>query len=289
MANHKRVLVIINPASGGDEPILNTLNDVFERHSVDWDVRVTRQAGDATRFAREGVESGFDIVAGYGGDGTQMEVVNGLLGTEVSYGLLPGGTANAMAFELGIPVNLKEAVEVLCTSPLTQSLDICQAGERKFMLRAYTGPAPEDVASREEKNQLGLLAYPMASMRVLNNLRESRYRIEIDGKVTEDEGLSCFIFNAGAAGGIPARLEDVRADDGYMDLFLVKQDDFSLANVGTFLLKPHLHSDRRLRGRQIKLEVDPPESLWLDGEPAGSTPTVFKVLHQAIRVVVPSV
>ena len=59
---NRRIHVVINPAAGGDEPILNTLNDVFRAHDVDWDVSITRAFGDATRFARKAADGGFDIV-----------------------------------------------------------------------------------------------------------------------------------------------------------------------------------------------------------------------------------
>ena len=57
---------------GKDEPTLNTINDVFHQHDIDWGVSVTHKFGDATEFARQAATEGFDIVAGYGGDGTQM-------------------------------------------------------------------------------------------------------------------------------------------------------------------------------------------------------------------------
>ena len=51
-----------NPAAGHDEPILNTLNDVFHSTGVDWDIRITHKFGDATRLAKEAVEMGVDLV-----------------------------------------------------------------------------------------------------------------------------------------------------------------------------------------------------------------------------------
>ena len=89
------------------------LNRIFNRYGVDWDVSITRKYGDATEFARRAAESGFDLVAGYGGDGTQMEVANGLLGSGVPQAILPGGTGNAMAHDLGISLVLQEATELI--------------------------------------------------------------------------------------------------------------------------------------------------------------------------------
>ena len=74
---YPNIHVIINPAAGRDEPILNILNDVFNKFKVNWEVSITKKFGDATEFARQATERGVDLVAGYGGDGTQMEIANG--------------------------------------------------------------------------------------------------------------------------------------------------------------------------------------------------------------------
>jgi diacylglycerol kinase (ATP) len=285
----KRIYVVINPASGNDEPILNTLNKVFAQYGVKWDVGITHEPGDARRLARKAAESGYELVAGYGGDGTQMEVINGLHGTGVTFGLLPGGTGNAMAFELGVPRSLDAAAELLCKSETTRSVDVGQACGQNFLLRAYTGPKPEHVATREEKDTLGILAYPLASIRVLANLVESSFRITIDGKSIEDSGLACFVFNAGSSGGIPANIPSVSVSDGLLDIFLLSGHAHSPLALASFLLAPkktsaHLHY---WKGRDILVEPEQKQTIWLDGEAAGETPGHFKILPAAISVLVP--
>jgi len=100
---YKKVRVIINPAAGKDEPILNTINKVFHQYGVDWQVNITKKFGDATRLAKQAIADGVDLVAGYGGDGTQMEIANAVMGSETPMAILPGGTGNAMSFELQVP------------------------------------------------------------------------------------------------------------------------------------------------------------------------------------------
>ena len=90
---YKRVHVIINPAAGGNNPILNILNDVFRQYEVEWDVTITHRAGDATRQAQEAIASGVDLVAGYGGDGTQMEVLMALSAARLPWPSCPAGPA----------------------------------------------------------------------------------------------------------------------------------------------------------------------------------------------------
>ena len=282
--------MVINPAAGRDEPVLNTINDVFVEHGVQWDAGITHGPGDARRLAAKAAEEGYDIVAGYGGDGTQMEVVNGLLGTESTFAILPGGTGNAMAFELGVPRTLRAATELICTSRLTRAVDVGRSCGQNFLLRAYTGPRPEHLATREEKNSLGLLAYPLATFRVLVNLKESSYRITIDGETFEDRGLACFVFNAGSSGGIPANLPSVSVSDGLLDVFLLSGHAHSPLALASFLLDPnsadtHVHF---WKGREITIESEEKQPIWLDGEPAGETPGHFLVQPGALSVIVPS-
>ncbi|MCA9792143.1 MAG: diacylglycerol kinase family lipid kinase [Candidatus Eremiobacteraeota bacterium] len=282
---YQRIHLIINPAAGKDEPILNPLNDIFTPRGVDWQVHLTRKAGDGTRLARQAVEAGAEVVACYGGDGTLMEVANALVGGQVPLGILPGGTGNAMAFELGIPRNLREAAALLCQSETTRAVDLAHCGHRYFLLRAYTGPRAEDVASREEKDRLGFLAYPLAAMRVLANLELVTYRVEVDGTVYEDEGYSCFVFNAGSLGGIARALPDISPSDGLLDVLIVNDQATHPGVLASFLLENKLHAHRR-QGRHITVTVDPPQTVWLDGEASGETPLDVQVVPGAIRVVV---
>ena len=134
-AIYERIHVVINPAAGKDEPILNVLNDIFHEHGVDWDVSVTKKFGDAAEQARAAIARGVSLVAGYGGDGTQHELANALAGTGVVLGVLPGGTGNGFAHELGLPQKLDEAARLLCTSSRTRAMDAVRVGDSYFIQR----------------------------------------------------------------------------------------------------------------------------------------------------------
>jgi hypothetical protein len=91
-----RVHVVINPGSGQPQPVLHTLNTVFRAAGVEWDASLTHQSGDARIQARDAAAAGVDVVAVYGGDGTVMEVAEGVEGTAALLGVLPGGTASIL-------------------------------------------------------------------------------------------------------------------------------------------------------------------------------------------------
>src|SRR5215207_1228913 len=110
----QNIYVIINPAAGQDRPVLGALNRVFNANGVNWEVGITKRTGDATRMAYEAVLAGADVVAVNGGDGTVMEAASGLSGSSVPLAILPGGSANVMSVELGIPNDTEQAISLIC-------------------------------------------------------------------------------------------------------------------------------------------------------------------------------
>jgi diacylglycerol kinase (ATP) len=290
---YQRIHVIINPASGKDQPILNVLNDVFRQAGVDWDISLTHKSGDATRLAKEAAASGVDLVAGYGGDGTQMEVANGLLGSGIPQAILPGGTGNAMAHDLKVPITLKPAVELMVTSPKRRAIDLARIGDKAFMLRLYAGLSAEEGASREKKDKLGQLAYIQTSLKFMAQASPTHFRAKVDGKAIEALALICFILNAGSIGGVLGvslpTIGAVSVSDGFLDLFAVTKGIQPLRAVThhLFQIGESQAGIYHWRGKEITLEADPPQDVWIDGEIDGRTPVTTSVIPQAIEIVVP--
>jgi diacylglycerol kinase (ATP) len=115
----KTIHIVINPASGRTEPILSIVNAAMKEAGIHWDVSITKEKGDGLKLAKAAVKQGPDIVGVYGGDGTTMEVISGLMGSEMPLTILPGGSANVLANELNIPMDLKEACKLRGASEAT--------------------------------------------------------------------------------------------------------------------------------------------------------------------------
>jgi YegS/Rv2252/BmrU family lipid kinase len=287
---YARIHVVINPVSGKNQPILNVLNSVFGHHGVEWDVSITHKYGDATEFARRAAESGdFDLVVGYGGDGTQHEIANGVMGTGVPTGVLPGGTGNGFANELGIPKTLKPAVELLCTSHNQRKIDVAQLDDGYFIQRLFTGIEPEEQTSREDKDKYGTLAYLKRDINRLSDIQDIPYRLTIDGEEIQVMGHKCYVVNSGKAGTGLSISTQFSVDDGYLDVFMLSRDRKSTeAAIERFL---NLDTDKAglyyWRGQQIDIKSEPDQPVWTDGEYTGRTPVSIRVLPKALTVAVP--
>ncbi len=289
---YRKIHVVVNPVSGKDQPILNILNDVFYKNGVEWDISITKKFGDATKFARKAAESGYDLVVGYGGDGTQHEIANGVMGTGVPMGVLPGGTGNGFGNEMGIPTELKPAVELLCTSYNTRKIDIVKledGDEGYFVQRLFTGIEPEEQTSREDKNKYGTLAYLGRDIKRLKAIQDIKYSLTIDGETIEVMGHKCYVVNSAKAGTGLSISKKFEVDDGYLDVFMLSRDKKSTdAALNRFF---NLENEKTgmfyWRGQKIKIDAETDQPVWTDGEFTNRTPVSMEVVAGGLTVVVP--
>jgi diacylglycerol kinase (ATP) len=291
MPKYKKIKVIINPAAGKDEPIINILNDVFSKHSIEWDVSLTHKFGDATELAQAAAASGdYDLVTGYGGDGTQMEIANGMKGSGVAMAILPGGTGNAMAFELEVPRDLRQAAELICTSQKLQKVDLAKANDTYFMLRLYSGVEEDQKTSREQKDKYGILAYPLSVIEMGLELNHAQYKLTIDGELVEEKGVACFVVNAGSIGGVDLSFDEkIDVSDGLLNVFMIDTSVDTLRSaVGRFLKVSSKQAGLHMwHGKEIVMEADPPQTIWVDGELLGATPLTVSCIPGALQIVAP--
>jgi len=285
---YKRIHVVINPASGKGEPVLKYLADVCREHDVEWDISITRAFGDATQQAADALARGADLVIGSGGDGTQHEIANAVMGSGKPMGILPGGTGNGFATEMGIPKDYRKAVEVLCTSTNVRQVDIMRIGDGYGIQRLYAGIEPEQQVSREQKNKYGTLAYALMTRRQMSESVDAPITLTIDGERIETHGLKCYVVNSGR-GGMGSIDKDFSVDDGLLDIFVLSRNPMSLVAAAERLLRVPSPWGRMYywRGREISVVCEPSKALWVDGESYGRTPVEVKVLPGALSVVVP--
>jgi diacylglycerol kinase (ATP) len=292
---NKWILVVVNPAAGQLGPDLRLLNRIIHAAGWDWEVQVTNSMGDGGRAAQRAVSAGASLVAACGGDGTIMDVAAGLLGSEVPMAILPSGTGNVLAKDLGIPLDLAGACSLIFSPrAVLKPIDIGVVGERLFLLRLGAGLEADIVraADRGFKDRLGMVAYVAATIQAWSQAPLSHYHLELDGQIEEIDGLACMVANAGAI-GIPGLTlsPQVQIDDGLLDVFIIRRGD--LAELGALAAILVSTSTAPVSGlphwqvREVSIQADPPQGVEMDGEALGSTPVYASVLPSALRVIVP--
>ena len=291
----KRLAIVINPASGQDAPILGTMNAVFSAADVDWDVFVTKKAGDARRHAQAALDAGYDAVGVYGGDGTVGEVAGALLGSETPLAIFPGGTANVMSFELGIPSDTAEALALAFDeAAAVRQIDVGELGDRHFLLRVGIGFEADMVegADRQLKDRFGPLAYALSAVQALREPPLSHYRITLDGREVAFDGMTCIIANSGSLGRSGLSLApNISVSDGLLDVVVVTQAHLKgLLTVAASVIAGSDDAEplERWQAREITVAASPVQAVTVDGEIVEAPFVTVKTLPGALRVIVPA-
>lgn len=296
----KRTLVVVNPAAGqvDTDRVLRWLAGAFAVRGSPFDLVETRGHGDAERFAREAAEQGYRAVVAVGGDGTVAEVITGLVGTGVPVGIIPKGTGNQVALNLGIPRSIEDAVEVVVNGRL-MPIDLGQmCGGRYFAMSAGTGWHANMmvVATRERKDRWGFGAYVYAALKVAASPPAARYRITADGEVLEVDASMVLAANMGRVVINPRTFSFSLApgstySDGKLDVCVfAPRTATHAARMLWRMYRERFAGDERmifLQAREVSVESDPTVVTEADGELLGETPLRARVVSGGIRVLVP--
>lgn len=201
------------------------------RHVVAWvragghlvDVHVTFEPGDSAACAAAAARGGVDVVVAAGGDGTINEVANGLDGYDTPLGVLPLGTANDFARQVGIPADADHAMDVILRRKPVR-VDTASLNGRRFLNVSIGGVGAEATAETpsEAKQSLGSFAYAITGMRKLADFQPSRASFHGGGYSFEGEFLMFAVGITRATGGGTLVTPHASATDGLLDLCIVE-------------------------------------------------------------------
>jgi diacylglycerol kinase (ATP) len=288
-------LVIINPVSGparggSASERRNLAVSTLETLGIPADVQLTGRPGHAYDLARAAVESGAKLVVAWGGDGTINEVGRAVAFTSTSLGLVPGGSGNGFARELGVPFSPRAALERALQTPARQ-IDAGEIDGRLFFNVAGIGLDARVAArvARRHRAQGGLGPYIVAGTQEMLSRKPIEYSIETDKGRFCQTALIVALGNSRQY-GYGAKVAPVATvDDGELDLVVI--DDCGLIGNLTrlpFLFTGGLHRQRgvtTLRVRELTIQASSPMVFHVDGEPfAGGNRLSARVRPGAVSV-----
>ncbi|MFB3139787.1 MAG: diacylglycerol kinase family protein [Candidatus Acidiferrales bacterium] len=251
----------------------------------------TTGAGSATALAREQVAAGRDLIIACGGDGTVNEVVNGMAGSRVPLALLPAGTGNVLAKELGLPWDIWRAAEYIPAGEVRR-IALGRAGERYFICMAGVGVDANIVyrLSVKTKLSLGMLAYWIESFRQLLEYEFPLFSVRVEGQSFQ---AALLIVSRTKNYGGPVQL--TRRADLFSDEFEVCL--FQRRNRFLYLLYflalqagllERFRDVRFLRTRRVEAQPGNQRiQVQVDGELAGVLPMDFVIVPEALSLLVP--
>ena len=261
--------------------------------------RVSTGPNQISGFAREAVENQSDMIIVYGGDGTLIEVINGVVGSAIPILVLRGGTGNVIASELGLPETVEESLQIIKQpSVQTMAMDLGLINREKyFILRCGCGLEVQALQETNEqaKAQWGIAAYVQGLFSAATSAPELVFRIQVDDapEIIEVSGVLLTVANAGEIGVGDLKINPgTRIDDGLLDICLVKTT--GILSIME-LLKMTTASDKGLemgdlsstkpvlyqQARKISISTDRPIPFQADGDIIGETPLMIEVVPKA--------
>ncbi|MDR0842184.1 MAG: diacylglycerol kinase family lipid kinase [Acidobacteriota bacterium] len=297
-----KMVVIANPVAGRGRPFRKLQAHVRSWNHPDWNVELlpTQAPGHAGVLARGLLARPPDILAVCGGDGTVNEVVS-VLPPKPPFPLavLPGGTANVLARELGLPLDPVRALDVALAGKV-RLVDVgeMQAKEdRRFAFVFVAGIGFDawavHLARPSIKAKIGIAAYALAVAECLASYRFPRFEVVANGRIYA--AISCLVCNARSYGGGLSFCPDADMADGFLDVLVIKNEGNAgvvcRARLLGLLLSAWISPGRtptwieRLRARELRVEGPPSVLIETDGELAGALPAKFLLAEKSLPLI----
>lgn len=292
-APYRHALIVANPISGRGQGgnAAAELREGLRQRGVAAETFETGARGDAFTRLRC-LEPTVDLVVAVGGDGTLREVIEGLVDPAIPIGILPFGTANVLANELGIPRDVHHNLEILFRNKI-QAIDVARVnGHLSFLI---TGIGIDAMAVREvEERRDGPItkwSYVEAMVRTLRRYRPPRLAMRIDGEeLPEPYGLA-LISNTVGYGGLLHLAADARMDDGLFEVYLFptgRITELASAFVRGIVRRLPGGAVEMRRARSVSVTSQEPVPYQVDGDLGGHAPVHVRGSPWRARLLVPA-
>lgn len=247
----------------------------------------------ARKCARQAVKDGVELVIAWGGDGTVQRCIDALAGTGVTLAVIPAGTANLFATNVGIPIDLEAAVDVAANGQISY-LDVGVANDEHFGVMAGVGfdVTMIDAADRSAKKRFGRAAYVWTGVQAAR--RDAiEMRVDVDGELWFSGKATCLLIaNVSEVIGGLTVFPSASPKSGTLEVGIVTAD--GLVDWGRVLTKVvRKHPDdspfvKMTHGRSIELVMKGKHRYELDGGTRDAVKRLeFAVQAEALRVMVP--
>ncbi len=289
-----RSAVIVNPAKVDDpEALRETVDAALSAAgwpAPEWFETTPDDPGAGQ--TRAAVESGAEVVFVCGGDGTVMSAISALVGADASMAILPAGTGNLLAANLGLSTDLAAGLEVAIEGGLRR-LDVGVVDGQHFAVMAGMGFDAHmlDATSDRAKARIGWPAYVLGAVRHLKD-RPMRVTIRVDdGAPMRRRARTVLVANVGRLQGGVRLLQEAAPDDGVLDVAVLTPRtlrSWAALAWGLFRRNDRVPSMEVLRGAKVEVVSDRPQPRQLDGDLIGAGPALLvEVLPQALWLCVP--
>ena len=282
-------VVILNPAARNEDA--RYWRERVELVTRGCPIHTTSCPGEAKGLAQQAVKDGFGKIVAAGGDGTVNEVVNGLAGSDVVLGVLPIGTVNVFALELGLPSHNLELCWNVIQGEDMRLVDLPSANGKCFVQLGGVGLDAQVVkeTSLAFKRSFGPLSYLISAAQIAGR-KPPKLAIESESAPVQ-EGSFVLVGNGRFYGGPFPFFKHALIDDGLFDVVVFKR--LGYLEIIKYLQDVVFSSDIRVpeieyfQAQRLRITSEQDVPVELDGELAGNCPVDFQIKEKALRVLAP--
>ncbi|MFC4388454.1 diacylglycerol/lipid kinase family protein [Gracilibacillus marinus] len=290
----KKATIILNPSSGKEnsETYLSFVERIVKENAYTYEVKKTKRAGDAIRFAEQACANKDDLLIIMGGDGTVNEVINGVAEKEhiPLLHVIPLGTVNNFARALNIPLQIDEAIECIASTDY-KSCDIGKINNQYFMNLVNVGAIAEATYSvtTEQKSKLGSFAYFIEGIKQFGEDAIFHAKLEIEDQTIESDTMLLLIAVTDTFASWKNVIKEAKIDDGYLHIFVFQPfTKLGAMSIVTKLMNGALHEHEQVTYYKTKkaiIHTDHTKTANIDGDEGCVTPLDVEILPKHVTVI----
>lgn len=272
MVKAEKIFLIINKYAGHGkgEKAVDKVIPYLKENGCLVDYSFTQQPGHATELASQASADGYNLVVAVGGDGTVNEVAMGLIGSNTPMGIIPMGSGNGLARELGIPMNMMKSAELFMNGA-TKLIDVCRMNNQRFLCTSGIGFDAQIADKMSKASSRGFLKYIQLVVAESILYKPLKVRMKIDGADVSGPVFLITFANATQFGNNAFIAPAASMTDGLIDVVIVKPFNklwLPVFGIGLFTkIIPRLPFVDCYKARHVELELAETSIFHFDGEP----------------------
>lgn len=288
----RKIFLIVNKFAGHRKKhstAVYRVVSVLQENGCEVEYSYTNHPGHATELASEAESKGFDLVVAVGGDGTMNEVALGLIGTSTPMGIIPIGSGNGLARDLGIPMDIMKSARLLVEGKI-QQIDVCRVSKQRFLCTSGIGFDAQVADKMGKSSKRGFLKYIQLTIQESIAFKPFKIKMKVNDILIEKPVFLVTFANARQFGNNAYIAPFASISDELIDVIVVNPFNkiwLPVFGIGLFLgIIPKLPFVDSYKAKQIELEFADTPFFHFDGEPGQlTTPATISVDAEKLLVV----
>jgi len=291
IVSKQKILFIINPISGGHNKakVIKSIPKVLDNNKFDISISHTKYAGHAAEMAKKAVEANMDIVVAVGGDGTINEIASQLVNTNTTLAIIPCGSGNGLARDLGISLHYKKAIKQINSFKI-KKIDVGVCNNQYFFSLTGIGFDAQVAYDFNLGKKRKFLGYVWAIFKDYFFAKEQYYEIELDNEIINDHFFFITIANCSQWGYNVKVAPAAKLNDGILTVNLCKKPSIiSIISFGIKILSGKIESSEYVTlktSKKISLNANSQSFYHIDGDAKGICRKVdINILKDALNII----